>query len=244
MLDIQTILFADLLIVGSLSVAFALLWRNYRSRFAGLGLFFSIPVLHTIAMALFLLRGQFPDLFSIVCANLLVMAGYRALPAGFRRLFGRPDTLVHRALPLLLGAACLALFTYLHPSLRLRIVCVELINMYIFFRAWHFLAREVNNDERKCAHPAAAILLLFTVVASARALLALFEPANENFITMQSLGGLVIVVNMALGVLLLFTIIMTINALLSREIAKTIANLRESEERYRSAASSGAFSGG
>ncbi|MBD3318118.1 MAG: PAS domain S-box protein [Chitinivibrionales bacterium] len=234
MLDIHTILFADLLIVGSLSVAFALLWRNYRSRFAGLGLFFAIPVLHTIAMALFLLRGQIPDLFSIVCANLLVMAGYLALPAGFRRLFGRPVVPVHTVLPLLIGAACLVLFTYAHPSLRLRIVCLESINTYIFFRAWIFLARQLNNDDRSSAQPAAVILFLFMAVAPARVLFSLIEPANHNFITMQSLGGMVIVVNMALGVLLLFTIVMTINALLSRQIAKTIGSLRESEERYRS----------
>ena len=87
-LDLRTVI----LITGARSLLLALLvgvvYAIVPRSVPGVGLWVAAPLIVAVAAALFALRGQVPDLLSVVVANLLLLIGMLALLYGSQRFFG------------------------------------------------------------------------------------------------------------------------------------------------------------
>lgn len=88
-IDIRTILllnfFIDFISVGAL----AIIWVQYRKRFAGISFWLINWILHTFSIGFILLRGILPGFITIMVANILILTGELFILHGLERFLGK-----------------------------------------------------------------------------------------------------------------------------------------------------------
>ncbi|MEF3696763.1 ATP-binding protein [Desulfolutivibrio sp.] len=138
-LDIRTLF---LVYSIAMAVSAAVFLGLYRIRFAdksplawGLG---SAAI--TLGFLLIFLRGVIPAFVSIVMANMCIVFGHGMFLCGIRLLMGRPSWCLPVAIVPCLMAPLLAWFTYVDPSLPIRILIVRLFICIVSVLIWRELA--------------------------------------------------------------------------------------------------------
>lgn len=107
-----------LCVLGSLS----------RAHMPGVTLWSTASALLALGMALIALRGQIPNVLSIVLGNLMVYGATLCEYAGARRFFGKKPALPWLCACLSLWLAGLLIWTYIDDNIRLRIVLGSLLH--------------------------------------------------------------------------------------------------------------------
>ncbi|HTA65386.1 MAG TPA: GGDEF domain-containing protein, partial [Xanthomonadaceae bacterium] len=125
----------------------------------GLRLWIASMGLQPVAWVLYGLRGQIPDLYSIVVANAALSLSYALQLHSLRRFVGRADRLALVYAPVPLVAASEILFTFVYPSPRMRLVSVSLLIAVSFFMSVTALLR--GGGPRRRSNLLTAISLLF-----------------------------------------------------------------------------------
>ncbi len=125
-LDIRTVLLLSMVITLVLGLSLVAAWRSGDDALArAQRLWVRGCAMQPLAWVLLGLRGAIPDVFSVLLANLLIVASFADFGAALVRLRGeRPPW---RAVGLLLTAVAVAqaAFTWLRPSLQARVVLIS-----------------------------------------------------------------------------------------------------------------------
>ena len=181
-----------------------------------------------IGFVLLALRGLIPDLFSIVIANTLLVAGASGQYLGNRVFQGRPREFAWYGWLIGATAILFVVFTYLTPNLAARIVIVSAVLSALHFSSAFVLLRPLSiQDKLLCLFVAGAFLMLATFLGG-RAVANLFMgPIDPDFMLSSSMIQtftfvLMIGLNLALGIGLPLLL-----------LGRTQALLMVSEERYR-----------
>ena len=88
-----------------------------------------------LGLPLFIARDHIPDLFSIVLANLMILGGFMLMNAGIRK-FSMAAARIRTAwlfVFVLAFAALFAWFTYVQPSLVMRVATLSLFTLVVIF---------------------------------------------------------------------------------------------------------------
>lgn len=88
-----------------------------------------------LSLPLLIAKGHLPDLFSIVLATLMILAGFMLMNAGIRKFSGT-QARINRALLVLFVLAyvsLLAWFTYAQPSVAMRVAILNLFTLVVIF---------------------------------------------------------------------------------------------------------------
>ncbi len=156
-----------------------------------------------IGFVLLALRGQIPDLFSIVMANTLLVAGSAWQYLGNRNFQGGKDEFPWYWW-LTAGTAVLFLnFTYLTPSLSARIVVISAVLAAVWFASALVMLRPSNGPDRLVRQLVAGAYLVTAAFQGIRAVFNLFAgPTDQNFMAASDIQALSFVLVISLNLIL------------------------------------------
>ena len=136
-LDIRTVLLSYTLCTFICAVVTFHLWRQNRTRFAGLGSCMTNFILNFVGILLLSLRGIVSDFLSIIVANTLIAAGTLFLLIGLTAFLQQKQNQIHNFILLAIYTGLQTWFTYAHPDLRFRtILFSSLIVIFIGQMVW------------------------------------------------------------------------------------------------------------
>ncbi|WNL45345.1 diguanylate cyclase [Dyella sp. BiH032] len=165
-LDLPTLLFVSFLAAISAAIGFTSLMLVLRGQ-AALRIWVASLWVSTIGITLISLRGQIPDVLSIVLANSLIALAGALMVRGLALHLARPFRWRVPLAIVLLYASGIAWFAYVVPDLRTRIVLASV--QAVVWDVWcvvlllGFAPREIRLSARILALVMAADALLFTV---------------------------------------------------------------------------------
>ncbi len=213
-LDLRTVIFMSGILAMLLSLVMLLVRLSYPRTLKGLGYWIMGPVLVAVSTFLFGLRGQIPDIVSIVGANVMLLEGILLIYFGCQLFFGlQPGYRVwYPLLALLLPA--LVWFTLYEPNFnaRVQLVCLGWISILLAN------ARVVwrHGSENFATRFTVIAMVAHAMVISLRLLATLLPLPEEGLLTPTRVQ----------------TLYVTANALMV--IAITVGLLMLSAERLRS----------
>jgi len=140
MLDMRTVMFSNIYIFIICTLVMALLRRQARDRFAGMGHWLADFAFQTIAVILISLRGQIPATLSILLANILVIVGAFLGYVGYCLFIGRKKRQVRNIVLLIAFTAVQGFFTHIQPNLQARSFNIALCLGLICFQSFYLLA--------------------------------------------------------------------------------------------------------
>lgn len=109
--------------------------RTYPRNIRGLSHWSLAALIMGLSLPLLTAKDHVPDLFSTVLATLMILAGFMLMNAGLRKFSGTPAR-IHRALLGLFVLAYVSLFiwfTYLQPSVAMRVATLNLFTLVVIF---------------------------------------------------------------------------------------------------------------
>jgi diguanylate cyclase (GGDEF)-like protein len=101
------------------------IWWNTRNRTPEAGFWLADYALQAVGLVLIVLRGQIPDILSIVVANACIIGGTVLLYIGLQRYLDRRSSQVHNWVMLGVVAAMLVLYTTVHPAMYPRNMAIS-----------------------------------------------------------------------------------------------------------------------
>ena len=179
---------------------------------------------------LFMLRGEIPDLLSVIAASVLVILSAMLRADSTRRYFWSkpvPPAIYAVLIPFALG---FVYYTYIAPSVLPRDILSNLILAPAILVAAYYAACAPDPESRPLRLGFAASLAVVIVLLTARNIVWLFTPGGDYTITSPD------PLNLLLFTVVVITDILTTGLFLMLNMARSQSELRASEERYRNLA--------
>lgn len=138
-LDPRSLIAMAGLMAALMAVVLLMMRRYYPPSILGIGYWASAPLMWLVATVMFSGRGVFPDLFSMVVANTLLLLGTTAFYVGCRRFLGHGGGWRLWGTVAALSALVFAWLTYGHPSYPLRLGSFTALMICIYAANLRFL---------------------------------------------------------------------------------------------------------
>lgn len=138
-LDPRSLIAMAGLMAALMAVVLYFMRRYYPPSIQGIGYWASAPLMWLVATVMFSGRGLFPDLFSMVVANTLLLLGTTAFYVGCRRFLGHGGGWRLWGTVAALSALVFAWLTYGHPSYPLRLGSFTALMICIYAANLRFL---------------------------------------------------------------------------------------------------------
>ena len=126
LLDMRTVIFSYAISNLICMIVIAILWKQNRRRFAGLGFWLADFVMQFIALVLVALRGIVPDFLSMTVSNTMVIGGTILLFIGLEHFTGKRGPQVHNYILLAVFIVVHAYFVFVLPNLAVRNIIISL----------------------------------------------------------------------------------------------------------------------
>lgn len=214
----KTIVFIYLVINVLISGILVLLWAQNKMRFSGISFWLADYILQAIGQLLILLRGQIPDVISIIISNTIIIVGIILFYIGLRRFIGRQglEALYFLYIPIFMTVH--AYFVYVTPSLTFRSINTS-IGIAIFSLLCSYIMLTIPNLElRRIGRGTGIVFLLYSIFAVSRIVLVSIIPEGNDYFKVGPYDILSIFIFMLFGILLTYTLILMINGRLLLEI--------------------------
>jgi diguanylate cyclase (GGDEF)-like protein len=117
----------------AMSVVLLIIARTYPRNIRGVREWGLSVLLIAVGIPLFVARDVIPDLFSIVLANLILLAGFMLMNAGTRKFSGAPPRFKRTPLAwfVLAYVSLFAWFTYIQPNIGMRVATLSLFTLVV-----------------------------------------------------------------------------------------------------------------
>ena len=215
-----------LLAVGSL-------WVQRHLRSADLNYWLADFIMQFVAVLLVALRGQVPDLVSIVIANGLVIGGTLLLYIGLERYLGKVSSQVHNLLLFMAFITVHTYFTLFRPSLQARNLNLTLGLLVVCGQcAWLMLWR-VDQELRSATRLVGAIFAAYTLISLARFFVDLTLPVGQDLFNSGLYDTVVILVYQMLFIALAFALLLMRNRRLLDALELDIVESKRLEGEWR-----------
>ena len=219
-MDLKTAYLGLLMVFLATALALAWLWRQHRKYYQGLYFWPLASVLLGLASVLIFFRQSIPDWASIVLVNLLLFVVPVLVRSGFEAFFARPARL--KASLTLVGLATLsqAYFTYVLPSLTIRLHLFGLVFGSLIVQLLLFLSRSVPDSEQQLVRPTRLGLLAILLGLVIRSIDLVLIPVrgNEHLLDRQADTFFVLIL---MGIWILFA--NTLMILVSRRLMDEVS---------------------
>jgi len=167
-IDMRTVVLGQACITLISALMAGLLFRHNRLRYKGIGLWMGAFLLQSAGIVLVLMRGQIPDVFSVVAANFLSVSGFLLLYSGFCLFWGRPFSNRLNLAFFAVFAGIHAYFTFADPSLPFRNLNINFWIAVFFARCGWAVYSGAPEKLRPAARFPALAAAGFALVALAR----------------------------------------------------------------------------
>jgi diguanylate cyclase (GGDEF)-like protein len=136
-----------------------------------------------LGMPLFIARDHIPDLFSIVLANLVILGAFMLMNAGIRKFSGTQARVPRTGLFafVLAYVSLFAWFTYVHPSIALRVATMYLFTLIVILDLLRVALKELPRTAGRHVLVFSLAMLALVRVARLGSLLLGFDPPTGVF---------------------------------------------------------------
>jgi PAS domain S-box-containing protein len=232
-LDMRTVVFSYAISNFICMIVIAVLWKQNRRRFAGLGFWLADFILQFAALVLVPLRGMVPDLLSMTVSNSIVIGGTILLYIGLVHFTGERIRQVHNYILLIVFILVHAYFVIVFPSLIVRNILISLALLAICSQCAWFLLQRVKPEMRPITRGVGNALAGFCLVSMVRLVVELAVPAGNDFFHSNIYETLLFVTYQMLFVILTLSLVMMVNQRLFISLEEDIAARGQAESALR-----------
>lgn len=219
LIDIRTVFLINIIVFFTCTMFVMDLWRQNRGRFDGMGYWLIYFSLETTAFFLIVLRDIIPPFLSVMCANVMVVAGLIALFIGLERFVERRSSQIHNYVLLAVFTGIHAYFTYIHNSISIRYINISAAILLICIQCCWLLLRRTGHALKPLTFVAAMVFGGYCIVSVARILGTIVTDSGGNYYFMNDLfQGVIVVAYLILFILLTYSLILMVNRRLLMEI--------------------------
>lgn len=194
------------------AVLIALLWRQNRRRFPGIGYWLADAVLKALAFLLIGARGRVPAWLSIIGAGTMAVAGLTCLYVGLEEFFDRRTSRVRHVIGVVAFALLYGWLTFVHPSLALRNASFSVALAWIAAQSWWLIERRADPSMRRSARFVSWVMVSLVAVGVLRALFMFREVGlSRDFLESGPISAVVVVLYNIQAVLLVYGLSLLIN---------------------------------
>jgi PAS domain S-box-containing protein len=216
----RTILFSNVITSIVCALLVVQLWRQNRTRFAGITFWMIDFVFQAVALVLVIMRGAIPDWISMVLSNTLVIAGAILGFMGMERFLGKKGPQIHNYLLVTIFIFVHSYFTLVQPNLSVRNLNLSVILLLICFQYVWLIWCRVEPGLRSLAFGVGAVNFLYCLVSSVRIVHFFITPhVDSNFFQPAIFDMLMLLSYQALFILLTYSFVLMVNKRLLAEIS-------------------------
>lgn len=217
--DIRTLIILNFITtiinVGSI----AIIWYQYKNRFAGISFWLVSTILHTVGLALIVIRYEIPAFVSIVIANTLLLAGAVVLLMGLERFVGIQGSHSKNYFLLILFVGAITYYTVIEQSMTMREILMSIMIVMIKLQGCWLLLKRVTPSLRPVTRITGLILGGYVVVSLVRAiLLMLFPLQTDDFFKSGFADSMAITMYIILSICLTVSIVLMVTGRLLGEV--------------------------
>ena len=233
-IDFRTLLIVHVLVSVALALLMAVFWRGHRGT-PGLAQWTLGACLIGVATIFGTLRGFIPELFTIVVANAMGVAGMAAMWIGIRLFYGRP-TYWSGALWAVAGVAVfLAMRTYVVDDIQSRIVVISFAHSVICLHCAYELLRAPSRRFPSPATLTALLFALLTVTTGFRAVASIVTPPDPDVFAPNLAQSIHFLITLVCKILILLALMMMALQRLQRELESRNREMEAARARAESA---------
>jgi len=239
LLDMRTVIVSYAISNFICMIVMAFLWRQNRTRFAGLGYWMADFTMQFGALALVALRGIAPDFLSMTVSNAMVIGGTILIYIGLEHFTEKRGPQRHNYFLLAAFILIHLYFVYILPSLTIRNIIISLGLLAICFQcAWLMLWR-VTPAMRTITNQVGYVFSAFSLISIVRIIVDLVVPPGNDFFHSNVYDTLLLITYQMLFVVLTLSLFLMVNRRLFVDLESDItarkqaeAALRLSEEKF------------
>ncbi len=232
-LEMRTVLFSFGISNLICMILMAVLWKQNRSGFAGLGFWLADFVLQFLFILMFPLRSIAPDLLTMTAGNAMVLGGTILLYVGLERFTGRRGPQTHNILLFAVFVVFHAYFVVVRPSLAIRSIAISLGLLAICSQsAWLMLWR-VDRRIRPITRGVGYVFGGFCLISLARIAVGLESPPSGDFFRSNFYDTALLMAYQMLLVVLTLSLFLMVNRRLFADLERDHAARERAEEFMR-----------
>jgi len=164
LLNIETILFLDLIISVICSLIVVQIFYLYRKHYTGIFFWVIGSIFNTISLLLILLRNSVPDWISIVFANILGLVGLLLVYIGLERFMNKKSSQIHNYILITLFAAVHSYFTFFKPDMTARIINLSVIMILLSVQVVWLVFKRLESFWRRLAINVGTVFLVYILI--------------------------------------------------------------------------------
>ena len=179
LLDMRTVIFSIILTFLICTLVITFLWNQNRKRFRGTGFWVANFILQTIGLILISLRGQIPDVISIVLSNTFIITGAFLGLAGIKRFLEIQSTYIFNITLIIVFSLIHAWFAFGDENLAARNLNISVAMLIICMQCGWILLFKTRKETRKITAGVGIVFVLFSLVNLVR-IIAFFTHRNST----------------------------------------------------------------
>lgn len=180
MIDMRSVFVVQMLILLVSFIILLITWLQNRHRYKGLSCWTSMLGFSCVGYMLISLRDYIPDAFSIILANMFLVAAFILFNNGVALFYGLKRHVWFYA-GVLVGYFVLVLYlTYVHPDIRLRIFLVSAAFILLYGHALYMMAFKITIKQRSISKTMMWTLAAIVAINAYRIVVHIVFPGQEQ----------------------------------------------------------------
>lgn len=219
LIEIKTAFLFYIFIVLAGTIVLTNLWYTHRKKYNGLHYFCYSFIAQAIALLLVVFRGDIPDFFSIVVANLSSIWGVAMLYFGLSYFIGQKPKIALSMYLMALFSLLLVYHTYVHPKVQFRMIEFSIILIAFSFMSIWFLSRNTNSFFKDLTYNIRILLWGYILLNLIRIIhLQINNKDFQSYFDSGSIETITVIVYSVLSVFLSYSLVIAVNKRLIEEI--------------------------
>ena len=227
--DIPTLLFINFIVNVLSAGTMALIWFQYRRRFAGLSIILADLILNVAGIGFILLRGTIPEIISIVLGNGLMLTGLVLLFIGLEWFVDKKGIQIHNYLLIVLYFSSVTYFLLVQPNLWFREMILAGMTVLFDLQICWLLFRRTSSSIRPATHILGLVMgchLLFSFLILTLEIIFPFD--TNDFFSAGFVGETIVITYLLLNIWVIIALVMMVTRRLLGEVL-------DQEEKYTKA---------
>lgn len=227
---LRTFFVSYVLFIALCVAVIAPLWWYNRKRSPEIVLWLTDYVFQFIGLLLITLREIIPDFFSIIVANIFLIAGTIILYIGLGRYVKSNIRQFHNYMMLAVFTAVQTYFTYVYPDAAWRTINISIALFYICAQASWLMLRGADQSLRSATQITGIVFAFFCLISVVQVIVNLIVPETHTIIVSNFFGIIAVVMYQVAFVALTFALFLMVSRRLSVELEKEMLQ-RDQEAR-------------
>ncbi|HQO14383.1 MAG TPA: GGDEF domain-containing protein [Smithellaceae bacterium] len=199
----------------------------FRKTYPGFGLWTMGITAFALGWNLILLRNVFPDIFTIVLANMLFLTAAMSFLDGIRIFRGKRTRKIIFIAIIFLYTIFQSYFTFADYNTSARIILVSFISAIICGFIVFELLSNIPADLRITSYLTAGVFILYSTFMLIRGILTTLHPSPQNFLEPNIITAITLLLNLFFIIAVTFSFIMTNNIRMEIELRGTMTQLQK-----------------